>query len=52
LKRLPDITGSFPVGMRRKATSIALALCLCSLLLSSHSLDLVFDRLLVFLLGP
>jgi hypothetical protein len=52
LKELSEIAVSFPIGMRRKAAPLAQALCLCSLLLSSHSLDLVFERLLVFLLGP
>jgi hypothetical protein len=52
LKSLPDIAGYFPRGMRQKAAPISQALCLCSLLLSSAPLDLVFDRLLVFGLGP
>lgn len=52
LTGLPRIAGAIPSGLRRKAAPLVLALCLCALLLASHSLDLVFDRLLVFLLGP
>lgn len=52
LRRLPEIAGPFSGGIQQKAAPLALVLCLCSLLLSSHSLDLLFDRLLYFLLGP
>lgn len=52
LKELPVLASSFPEKMRKGAVPLAHGLCLCSLLLSSQTLDLVFERLLVFLLGP